>query len=153
MEVLQNLEVKSIQFQENVRPPYQGTFTRHLSRREWRSLAVNPQSKVDVFNYDYDSEAEWEEPDEGDDVRSQGEEDEDEADGGVDLEGFVVEDCAVPKRSLFANDMVPVCTGLQWEDPQGTLHPADISGTHVDFDELRMEFLLSRCPNARRPPS
>jgi chromatin assembly factor 1 subunit A len=159
MEMLQQVEMKYLHFHENVRPPYHGTWTKPLSRLQWRSLAVNPESKVDIFDYDYDSEAEWEEPEDGEDIRSQGEEDEDEADGGDDLEGFVVEDgvsgSPSPKRSLFANDMVPVCTGLRWEDPKGAQHPSDISGARIDFDELRMGFLLSTCcnPNAVHLPN
>jgi chromatin assembly factor 1 subunit A len=150
MELLQNVEMKYIHFHENVRPPYHGTWTKHLSRLQWRSLAVNPHSKVEIFDYDYDSEAEWEEPEDGEDIRSQAEDDDDDLDGGDDLEGFVVEDgvsgSPSPKRSLFANDMVPKCAGLQWEDPKGTLHPSDNSGGKVDFDELRMGFLLSTWP-------
>jgi chromatin assembly factor 1 subunit A len=146
LEMLQRTEVKALYFHENVRPPYIGTWSKPLSRLQCRTLAVNPQSKVELFDYDYDSEAEWEEPEDGEDIRSQGEEDDDEADGGDDLEGFVVEDggsgSPSPKRSLFANDMIPKCTGLRWEDPKGSLHPSDISGATVDFDELRMGFLL-----------
>jgi chromatin assembly factor 1 subunit A len=151
MEMLQDVEVKYIHFHENVRPPYYGTWSKPLSRLQWRQLAVNPRSKVEILDYDYDSEAEWEEPEEGEDIRSQGEEEEDEIDGGDDLEGFVVEDSLLPKRSLFANDMVPICTGLQWEDPKGTLHPSDISGVKVDFDELRIGFLLGACQTLTPP--
>jgi chromatin assembly factor 1 subunit A len=149
MELLQNVEVKTIQFHENVRPPYHGTWTKPITAAQWRSLAVNPQLKaVDSFDYDYDSEAEWEEPEDGEDIRSQGEEDDDDLDGGDDLEGFVIEDGAsgLPKRSLFANDIVPNCTSLMWEGP------SDISSAKGDYEDLRMGFLLGRWPNPNMPP-
>jgi chromatin assembly factor 1 subunit A len=157
MEMLQNVELKYIHFQEDVRPPYCGTWSKSLSHHQWRQLAVNPRLKVEYLDYDYDSEDEWEEPEEGEDIRSQGEEEEEEIDAGDDLEGFVVDDGISgplsPKRNLFANDMIPICSGLQWEDPNGTLNPSDISGVKVDFDKLRMGFLLSAFQTLTPPAS
>ena len=70
------LRMKLLQFHEDVRPPYFGTFSK-------RSNAVSgrrPLGKAQELDYDNDSEAEWEEePMEGDDCGSADEEDEEEA--------------------------------------------------------------------------
>ena len=78
---------KFLSFHEDVRPPYHGTWSK-------KSLAVNPRNpfKKDrqFFDYDYDSEAEWEEGDNeiGEDIANaaddEDEKEEDEADGEDD---------------------------------------------------------------------
>eukprot|EP00977_Amphora_coffeiformis_P002552 scaffold482_cov266-Amphora_coffeaeformis.AAC.15 len=78
---------KFLSFHEDVRPPYHGTWSK-------KSHAVNPRNpfKKDrkFFDYDYDSEAEWEEGDNevGEDIENaaddEEEKDEEEADGDDD---------------------------------------------------------------------
>ena len=64
-EALRQLSHKHLHFAEDVRPAYNGTFTRIT-----RLTPRNPFKKdTDVFAYDYDSEAEWEfEPEDGENL-------------------------------------------------------------------------------------
>ncbi|KAI9484131.1 MAG: chromatin assembly factor 1 subunit A-domain-containing protein [Benjaminiella poitrasii] len=68
------LRMKLLQFSENVRPAYHGTFTQ-------KSRAVNGRRPFaqdnDILEYDVDSEAEWEPEGEGEDIHSDNEEEED----------------------------------------------------------------------------
>lgn len=67
------LRMKLLQFNDNVRPAYYGTFTK-------QSRIINGRrpfaQDVDKLDYDVDSEAEWEPEGEGEDIHS-GDEDED----------------------------------------------------------------------------
>ncbi|KAI8356772.1 chromatin assembly factor 1 subunit A-domain-containing protein [Choanephora cucurbitarum] len=72
------LRMKLLQFMENVRPAYFGTFTQRSRTVHGR----NPFGRdTDVFNYEHDSEAEWEPEGEGEDIHS----DEDDDDPNVDM--------------------------------------------------------------------
>jgi chromatin assembly factor 1 subunit A len=142
--LLKRIPMKYLHFPEDVRPPYYGTYTRLHTAREERRLARNPFSRtLPQANYDYDSEAEWEEPEEGEDIDSDGEEDLDE-DGDDDLEGFLDdEDDAQVKRRLISSDLQPVSTGICWEDPHGVSRLNDGSGAiSTEFKEFRMGCLL-----------
>lgn len=67
------LRMKLLQFSDNVRPAYYGTFTKQSRIINGR----NPFAQdVDKLDYDVDSEAEWEPEGEGEDIHS-GDEDED----------------------------------------------------------------------------
>lgn len=50
------MKMKLLQFHEDVRPPYYGTFTKHCLQLSGRRPF---SSASDVFDYEYDSEAEW----------------------------------------------------------------------------------------------
>lgn len=144
--LLQQCTMKYIHFGQDVRPPYCGTWTKPQSLERARQLARNPfQQLLPQLDYDYDSEAEWEEPEEGEDVDSDGEEDEEE--GDEDMEGFLDDenppDYLQGRKGQMSNDLVPVCTGLQWEDASGVLHAAD-GGQAADFSSLKMGALLSK---------
>ncbi|EEP79011.1 predicted protein [Uncinocarpus reesii 1704] len=123
--ILRKIPMKLLQFREDVRPPYQGTFTKHLPSGTAIKLCRNPFSRVisDV-NYDYDSEAEWEEPEEGEDLNSEGEEDASE-DDEEDMDDFLDDgDDEIGKRKMIVGDLEPVCTGICWTDgnkPHGLL--------------------------------
>ncbi|ORY79048.1 chromatin assembly factor 1 subunit A-domain-containing protein [Protomyces lactucae-debilis] len=56
---LTGIPTKLAQFHSDVRPPYFGTYTKVPSTAGLRS-GRNPFAKGDGFDYDYDSEAEWE---------------------------------------------------------------------------------------------
>ncbi|CAO3638427.1 unnamed protein product [Mucor hiemalis] len=71
--VRQVLRMKLLQFSEDVRPAYFGTFTKKSHKVTGRRPFAKDQ---DTFDYDVDSEAEWEPEGEGDDIVS-GDEDED----------------------------------------------------------------------------
>lgn len=144
MALLKQIPMKYLHFPEDVRPPYYGTYTKQHGRRETLKLAKNPFSRtIQEFNYDYDSEAEWEEPEEGEDLDSDGEEDLDE-DGDDDMEGFLDdEDDGQVKRRLLSGDLQPVSTGLCWENSNGVSILNDGSGAICsDFKGFRIGFLL-----------
>jgi chromatin assembly factor 1 subunit A len=136
--------VKFISFSENVRPAYFGTYTPSLSLASLRKLARNPKMRIDHLNYDYDSEAEWEE-EEGDDVASDGEEEEEDLVEDDD-EAFIDDAETAMARArgpqMFMSDLVPVCTGIQWQDGQGGLISADGITPSIDLGELEIEFLI-----------
>ncbi|EMD67341.1 hypothetical protein GGP41_007249 [Bipolaris sorokiniana] len=144
LEMLKEIPMKYIHFCTDVRPPYYGTYTRPYTYTEASRLARNPISRVRKdTDYDYDSEAEWDEPEEGEDLNSDGEDDnEDEADD--DMDGFLDdEEDPQLKRGLISGDLVPVSTGLCWEDAESVSRLNDGSDAIcTDFKEFKMEFLL-----------
>jgi chromatin assembly factor 1 subunit A len=146
LEMLQTMPMKYIHFGEDVRPPYYGTYTKPYSTLEARRLARNSLSRVRKdTNYEYDSEAEWEEPEEGEDLDSEGEDDMEE-DADDDMDGFLDdEEDPQLKRRLLSGDLVPVSTGLCWEDAEGVSKLNDGSGAIcTDFKEFKMEFLFGK---------
>lgn len=144
LEMLKEIPVKYIHFCTDVRPPYCGTYTRPYTDAEAAHLARNPFSRIrQDTDYDYDSEAEWDEPEEGEDLDSDGEEDnEDDADD--DMDGFLDdEEDPQLKRGLISGDLVPVSTGLCWEDTDGVSRLNDGSDAIcTEFKDFRMGFLL-----------
>ncbi|KAH7135133.1 chromatin assembly factor 1 subunit A-domain-containing protein [Dendryphion nanum] len=145
LEILKRIPMKYLHFHKDVRPPYYGTYTVPYSDKESAKLARNPfsQTRQDT-DYDYDSEAEWQEPEEGDeDLDTEGEDDLSD-DGDDDMEGFLDdEDEAQVKRRLISSDLVPVSTGLCWEDDKGVSTANDGSGAiSTEFKDFRMGFLL-----------
>lgn len=120
MEQLRRVPVKHIHFYEDVRPAYLGTYSKINSPAIISKMRRNPlyRGRPDT-NYDDDSEAEWEEPEEGDDICSDDEESDNEGDT-EDIEGFLddSEDTKV-KRKAVATELVPECTGLCWADETG----------------------------------
>ncbi|KAI9878280.1 MAG: hypothetical protein M1830_001380 [Pleopsidium flavum] len=124
--LLNLITMKHLQFAEDVRPPYRGTYTKLPTRRSASDLARNPfERALPQTNYDYDSEAEWEEPGEGEDLDSEDEENGSE-DGEDEMEGFLDDEDtgeglggAGNKRRHVVGDLQPVCSGLCWEDANG----------------------------------
>jgi chromatin assembly factor 1 subunit A len=144
LEMLKQIPMKYLRFDEDVRPPYYGTYTKPHRLSEEGKLARNPFSRgLDDLNYDYDSEAEWEEPEEGEDLDSEGEEDLDE-DGDEDMDGFLDDDEDPDiKRRLLNGDQEPVSTGLCWENEDRVSILNDGSGAIcTDFRDFKMGFLL-----------
>ncbi|KAL9106664.1 MAG: hypothetical protein Q9227_008316 [Pyrenula ochraceoflavens] len=110
-----NTACKYLEFREDVRPPYIGTYTRTVSPRSARKLFVRPFSRaLPETNYDYDSEAEWEPPQEGDEDIGSDEED-DASDDEDDMEGFLDDSNDSLQRQAVMSDMQPVSSGLCWE--------------------------------------
>ncbi|KAK5137790.1 hypothetical protein LTR08_007362 [Meristemomyces frigidus] len=121
---LQNVTRRYLHFDEDVRPPYFGTYTKIKSPRASRRLALNPfdRTRTDT-DYDYDSEAEWEEPEEGEDILGD-EDDEVDSHGDPDeMDAFLddAEDALKSKRKLITGDLQPASTGLCWEDAGGVI--------------------------------
>lgn len=144
LELLKQVSMKYLHFGEDVRPPYFGTYTKHHDPEQERKVARNPTFRgLADLNYDYDSEAEWEEPGEGEDLDSEGEEDLEE-EGEEDLDGFLDDDDDLEvKRRLLNGDQEPVSTGLCWEDTRGVSRLNDGSGAiSTEFKGFKMEFLL-----------
>lgn len=114
---LSRIPMKSLKFGEDVRPAYQGTFTRPIPKASAHRVARNPYRRgLPETNYDYDSEAEWEEPEEGEDLDSE-EEEEASDEGEDDMDEFLDdEDDALKenKRRLIVGELEPVCSGIRW---------------------------------------
>lgn len=117
--VLRGIPMKSLKFGEDVRPPYQGTYTKSLAPTSADKLSRNPFYRgLPEIDYDYDSEAEWEDPGEGEDLDSEEEEDASE-EGDDDMEGFLDDEddqLVDGKRRLIVGDLEPVCSGICWSD-------------------------------------
>ena len=126
-ELLSKVRMKSLKFGEDVRPPYQGTFTRKVPQSSAQKIARNPFRRcLPETNYDYDSEAEWEEPEEGEELDSE-EEEEAEDDVDDDLDGFLDDEDedqpADGKRRLIVGDLEPQSSGLCWQTASNTVDP------------------------------
>ncbi|KAF2728245.1 hypothetical protein EJ04DRAFT_504427 [Polyplosphaeria fusca] len=153
VEALSQVPMKYLHFPEDVRPPYYGTYTKPHSPREALKLARAPSSRIlHELNYDYDSEAEWDEPEEGEDLDSEGEDDLD-SEGDEEMEGFLDdEDDAQLKRRMISSDLIPNSTGLCWEDPQGVSRLNDRSDAIcTDFKGFKTGFLLDPQPQSIDP--
>ena len=146
LEMLKTVPMKYLHFGEDVRPPYYGTYTKYYSVAAERRLARNPVSRIrQDTNYDYDSEAEWEEPEEGEDLDSDGEDDLEE-EGDDDMDGFLDdEEDPQLKRRMLSGDLEPISTGLCWEDSNGVSKLNDGSGAiSTEFKDFKMESLLGK---------
>lgn len=136
-EMLKRVPMKTLKFGEDVRPPYQGTFTKPLPSSVALKLCRAPNSRAlpDV-NYDYDSEAEWVEEEEGDDLDAEldSEESEDDED---DLGDFVDKDDDEfeGRRRQIVGDLEPICSGIRWEEDQDP-----------DMQSYRMEIISGTFP-------
>ncbi|KAF2125543.1 hypothetical protein P153DRAFT_370197 [Dothidotthia symphoricarpi CBS 119687] len=153
LDMLKTIPMKYIHFGEDVRPPYYGTYTHTYTDAEASRLARNPHSRLrQDTNYDYDSEAEWDEPEEGEDLDSEGEDDADE-EGEDDMDGFLDdEEDPQARRRHISGDLVPVSTGLCWEDEHGVSRLNDGSeAICTDFREFQMGFLLQPQPHSIDP--
>ncbi|KAK6820383.1 hypothetical protein RU639_007378 [Aspergillus parasiticus] len=117
--LLKRVRMKSLKFGEDVRPPYQGTYSKPLPESKAYKMMRNPFHRgLPDTNYDYDSEAEWEEPEEGEELDSE-EEEEMSEDGEDDMDGFLDDEddqLIDGKRRLIVGDLDPVCSGIQWHD-------------------------------------
>ncbi|KAL2019639.1 hypothetical protein VTK56DRAFT_9454 [Thermocarpiscus australiensis] len=117
LEALRSVPVKSIKFREDVRPPYIGTISGlPPGIKSLQQLARNPVSrKITSLNYDYDSEAEWQD-EEGEDVDELDDEEE-EGDNDEDMADFLDDSEDVgPSRMVFSGGMEPESSGLCWEN-------------------------------------
>lgn len=145
-EVLRSLPVKYLKYHEDVRPPWIGTYTRRPISKSFMKLCRNPFIRaLPKVNYDYDSEAEWEEPEEGEDLGSEDEEENEEEDG--DMEGFLDDEDAegVPKRKQLLGDMEPVFTSMHWEPttPSKQARCITYGQSTLDLHPFQMDTLLS----------
>ena len=136
-DLLSQIPVKFLQFQEDVRPPYRGTYTSRPITGITK-IARNPMRRdLPNTNYDYDSEAEWIEDEDGEDLKSEKDEDdnedEEDMDGFLDDENDELKD--LKKGGAIQGDLEPVSTGLCWEDRRKR-------ATNVKMMPYRMEVIL-----------
>jgi chromatin assembly factor 1 subunit A len=138
-DLLRKIPMKLLQFQEDVRPPYRGTYTSRPVDGMTK-LARNPMRRdLPDTNYDYDSEAEWQEDEDAEDLKSEGDEEE-EADDDEDMEGFLDDEndeTANSRRLVLQGDLEPISTGLCWEDRKKR-------NTNVKMMAYRMEIILGK---------
>jgi chromatin assembly factor 1 subunit A len=132
--LLEAVPMKVLSYSVDVRPPYQGTFTRVVSPKSIRKISRRPHTRLlPDIDYDYDSEGEWEPPEDDDeDLNSEDEE------GSIDNEdeemGDFLDDADdVAKRRMIVGDVEPVSTGLCWQ----------VSGAAVEafMKQYRMDVL------------
>jgi chromatin assembly factor 1 subunit A len=139
-DLLRRIPLKFLKFQEDVRPPYRGTYTSRPINGIAK-LARNPLRRdLPDTNYDYDSEAEWVEDEDAEDLNSEGDEDEDLGEDGEDMEGFLDDEddeTTHSKRLVLQGDLEPVSTGLCWEDQRKR-------NTNVKMMPYRMEIILGK---------
>lgn len=134
-EALKRIPIKHLKFHEDVRPAYYGTITSVESLASLRKLARNPIAKDLPLNYDYDSEAEWVDDGEGDDVSLLDEEDVDEEDGeGMDDFLDDSEDVGRGPR-MVAGTMEPESSGVCFEDRTR-------KNPNPQMYKFRMEFMI-----------
>ena len=153
-DLLKCLSMKYLKFAEDVRPPYIGTYTKISDPSAGSKLSRNPFAKtLPAADYDYDSEAEWEDPGEGEDLNSEGEEEAGEEEDDDEMEGFLDDEeasemarAAHLKHRPLNGELEPLCTGLCWEESapdQGRLGSAEVKLT-ADLSSLRLEILSGR---------
>jgi chromatin assembly factor 1 subunit A len=149
LEEFKTVTVRYLEFYEDVRPPYCGTWSKLVPAKELSHVKRNPcVSKLTGLDYDYDSEAEWDEPEEGEDLGSDDDDESEEGDEEV-MDGFIEDDVVDPlviKRPSFVRDAPPICSGIQWEDVKGHLCSADSTTSKADFADLQMGCLLAHAP-------
>ncbi|MBE7179928.1 MAG: hypothetical protein INR71_01765 [Terriglobus roseus] len=153
LQLLKSVPLKYIHFGQDVRPPYYGTYTKLQSPALQRALSRNAWARaLPATDYDYDSEAEWDEPEEGEDIMSDGEDD-GEDEGEDDMEGFLDDEGDSPKkrRAVAATELEPNSTGLCWEDAAGLMARADGLAGCPALHGYRMGVLLERAPASIDP--
>ena len=132
MDTLQSVPRRYLEFHEDVRPAYFGTYTKIRSPRAASTLRRNPFSRTRTdTDYDYDSEAEWDEPEEGEEILDE-EDDEAESVGDAhEMDEFLddEDDAIKSKRKMVTGDLVPASSGLCWEDESGKILPSIEGGS------------------------
>ncbi|KAF8468137.1 chromatin assembly factor 1 subunit A-domain-containing protein [Kalaharituber pfeilii] len=141
LELLKSLPQKHLQFAEDVRPPYCGTFTRVPPEKSALRKGKNPFERcLPNIDYDYDSETEWiapEDEEEGEDLLSEaGDEEEEDEEDEEDMDEFLDdEEDAVKRRAGALCPLQPFSSGLCWENENG-------KNEKREFREMKMGILL-----------
>ena len=140
MDALKEVAVKYLKYAEDVRPPYIGTYSKVPQGHSIAKLCRNPFTRaLPATNYDYDSEAEWDEPEEGEDLDSEGEEEVDDEDGD-DIREFLDDEGADDmgpnglKRRHLMGDVLPLYTDIHWEGSQRHLGPLMVPYGQASLD-------------------
>ncbi|CAK4016802.1 chromatin assembly complex [Lecanosticta acicola] len=148
LHLLRELPIRLIQFEEDVRPAYCGTYTKIDTSKLKQKVSRNPFTKArQDTDYEYESEAEWEPPEEGDEDVLCDEEDEADSQADADDEGFLddEDDDGKNKRKIITGELIPTSTGLCWAGHAGRITIVDGSEVDKQPEELqgmRMGILL-----------
>ncbi|KAJ1329572.1 chromatin assembly factor 1 subunit A [Microdochium nivale] len=137
---LNRITMKALKFYEDVRPPYIGTITTPMHISALRRLSKSPTGRsLNMLNYDYESEAEWQD-DDGEDLMS--EDEEEELEGEDELDDFLDDsDDPMPiARPAFRGELEPNVVGICFEEKKGVA-PNSMLG------DYKMEFLLESLLN------
>lgn len=129
---MQEIPRRYIEFGEDVRPAYFGTYTKIRASRSSRKVSRNPFERVRPdTDYDYDSEAEWVEPEEGEELLDEEDNEAESVGDANEFDEFLddEEDEPKKKRKLIPADLEPVSTGLYWEDECGKIVPSIEGGS------------------------
>lgn len=129
--------IKYLQFYENSKPPYIGTWCseRHLSTQ------INQENPLETsltgYDYNYDSDLDWQDgdDDEGEDIDDleDGEDDDDEANDDDDMEDFVDDKNEVSKRRRPIGMLKPV-SKWNYNTEEDKSHFEDIKYERLDYD-------------------
>jgi chromatin assembly factor 1 subunit A len=134
LQILNSLPYKFLKFAEDVRPPYNGTYTR-IPTSSGLLHGKNPfQRALPMVDYDCDSEAEWVADDEGEELLSEDEEDR-ESEAGESLNGFLDDEDDVALKRGGLGILVAMNSGVCWEDEKG-------KNPRPDLEEMRIHVLL-----------
>lgn len=134
LDALGSTTYKCLQFREDIRPPYQGTFTRAVSPGRGRKISRNPFTRsLPRVNYDYDSEAEWEPPGEDDEELGDDDEMSDAEDAADDMADFLDDAEDIARRKGPLSDMNPVSSGLCWVGEVFDDHGTNLEQYRMDF--------------------
>lgn len=136
-QALKRIPLKHLKFHEDVRPAYYGTVTSVESLASLRKLAKNPIAKDLPLNYEYDSEAEWVDGEDGeaDDVSLLDEEDVEEEDG-EGMDDFLDDSEDVGRGARMpTGTMEPESSGVCFEDRTR-------KNPNPQMYKFRMEFMI-----------
>lgn len=141
--LLNALPTKHLNFWDNVRPPYTGTFTRLPPENSGLRKGRNPFERcLPQVDYDYPSDEEWLVPDgdeDGEELLSEpGDEEEEDLEDEEDMDDFLDdEDDEAKRRSGALCPLLPFSSGLCWENSQGR------NGRN-DLHNMRLSILLGK---------
>ncbi|CCE86054.1 Piso0_005701 [Millerozyma farinosa CBS 7064] len=144
-EMIQNLpSIKYIQFYENAKPPYIGTWSSYKHTRISFPLSNPFDTSVSGLDYSYDSDAEWNKDDaeegEGEDIENEeDEEDDDEIEEEDEMDDFVEGTDTKKKRKYLG----PLVATSKWND--GT--DPEFFGT-LRYERLNIQIGFSIDPSA-----
>jgi len=134
IKLLNRLPNKYLLFAEDVRPPYNGTYTKNPTSSGLRKGRKPFDRALPGVNYDYDSEAEWVADEEGEELLSEDEEDK-ESEVGDSLDDFLDDEEDVGLKHGGMAVLIPTNSGMCWEDAFGKT-------IRLDLEEMRIGVLI-----------
>lgn len=143
--LLNGVPLKVLSFHEDVRPAYEGTYTRHVPPKSSLKLCRNPFGRnLPETDYDNDSEAEWEPPEPGDDDVDALDEDSGSEDEEEDMEGFLDDEDDGGRRGQVIASQVPISSGLCWQGGEDTGNEQTQANGRFNMKDLQMEIISGR---------